>query len=138
MNLTCRYQSARAAVMNVLRILAIAIVAFGLIEVRAAAVSADGSTLTVAQSQAGSSLVTAAGTWTFGASSNAYGNSVLLNGATNGGFATLLEVANGGQLYAQAGDSSWWKWNNPGWSFSTAPSGGHVSPDGSTLTFTQS
>jgi hypothetical protein len=125
--------------MNALRILAIAAVAFGFFEVRAEAVSADGSTLTVAQSQAGGSLVTSAGTWTFGASSNNYGNSISLNGAGVGGHATLLEVANGGQVYAQASDGSWWKWNNPGWSSSSAPpTTTTVSPDGSTLTVAQS
>ena len=101
-------------------------------------VSPDGSTLTFTQSQAGGTLVTSAGTWNFGMASNVYGNAVLLNGGGTGGWATLLEVANGGQVYAQAGDGSWWRWNNPGWSASTAPSGGQVSPDGSTLTFTQS
>jgi hypothetical protein len=101
--------------------------------------SPDGSTLTVAQSRAGFTLVTSAGTWNFGTASSSPGNAILLNGVWTGGWATLLEVANGGQLYAQAGDSSWWLWNNPGWSASTAPpSGGPVSPDGSTLTFAQS
>jgi hypothetical protein len=103
-------------------------------------VSPDGSTLTVAQSQGGGSLVTSAGKWTFGAVVTFYGNNVLLNGAGNGGYATLLEVANSGKLYAQASDGSWWLWNNPGWSSSAAPpsGGGGVSPDGSTLTVTQS
>ena len=100
--------------------------------------SPDGSTLTFTQSQAGGTLVTSAGTWNFGMPSNVSGNAVLLNGGGTGGWATLLEVANGGQVYAQAGDGSWWRWNNSGWSASTAPSGGQVSPDGSTLTFTQS
>jgi hypothetical protein len=101
-------------------------------------VSPDESTLTVPQSQAGGTLMTATGTWNFGATSNAYGNSVLLNGATNGGYATLLEVANSGQLYAKASDNSWWRWNNPGWSSSSAPTTTTVSPDGSTLTVPQS
>jgi hypothetical protein len=77
--------------------------------------------LTVPQSQAGGTLMTTAGTWNFGTASNPYGYSVLLNGGTNGGYATLLEVAHGGQLYAQASDSSWWLWKNPGWSSSAAP-----------------
>ena len=114
----------------------------GLVECDVGAVefgpSPDGSTLTVTQSQAGGTLVTSAGTWNFGMASNAYGNAVLLNGGGTGGWATLLEVANSGQLYAQAGDGSWWRFNSPGWSVSTAPSGGQVSPDGSALTFTQS
>jgi hypothetical protein len=100
--------------------------------------SPDGSTLTVAQSQAGQSLVTSAGTWNFGAASNVFGSAVLLNGGGTSGWATLLEVANGGQLYARASDGSWWRFNNPGWSASTAPSGGQISPDGSTLTVAQS
>jgi len=84
-------------------------------------VSADGSTLTVAQSQAGGALVTSAGRWTFGSASNGSGNAVLLSGGASGGYATLLEVANGGQLYAEASDGSWWRWNGSGWSFSSAP-----------------
>ena len=106
--------------MNIPRILAIA-AAFVLLEVHAATVSPDGSTLTVAQSQGGGSLTTSAGTWTFGSASNSYGNAVLLNGGATSGNATLLEVANGGKLYAQASDGSWWLWNNPGWSSSSAP-----------------
>ena len=102
-------------------------------------ISPDGSTLTVAQSQAGGSLTTSAGKWTFGSASNSYGNAVLLNGGATSGNATLLEVANGGKLYAQASDGSWWLWNNPGWSSSSAPTGGGgISPDGSTLTVAQS
>jgi probable HAF family extracellular repeat protein len=101
-------------------------------------VSPDGSTLTVPQSQAGGTLTTTSGTWNFGAASNAYGSSVLLNGGTNGGYATLLEVASGGQLYAKASDNSWWRWNNPRWSSSSAPQTTTVSPDGSTLTVPQS
>jgi hypothetical protein len=77
--------------------------------------------LTFTQSQAGGTLVTGAGTWKFGIASNVSGNAVLLNGGGTGGWATLLKVANGGQVYAQAGDGSWWRWNNPGWSFSAAP-----------------
>jgi len=97
-------------------------------------VSPDGSTLTVAQSQGGGALVTSAGRWNFGTASNVYGHAVLLNLNGTDGWATLLEVANGGQLYARAGDGSWWLWTNPGWSFSTTPSGNQPSPDGSTLT----
>jgi len=78
------------------------------------------STLTIAQSQAGGTLTTSAGTWKFGAASNAYGNNVLLNGGGTGGWATLLAVTSA-QLYAQAGDGSWWRWNNPGWSAAAAP-----------------
>jgi hypothetical protein len=95
------------------------------------------NTLTFTESQAGGTLVTSAGTWNFGAASNVNGNAVLLNGGGTDGWATLLEVANDGQLYAQAGDGSWWRWNNPGWSASTAPLEGQVSPDGSTLIVTQ-
>jgi hypothetical protein len=106
--------------MNARRILVIA-AAFAVIKLHAATLSPDGSTLTVAQSQAGGSLVTSAGRWTFGAASNAYGNALLLNGSSAPGHATLLEVANGGQLYAEASNSSWWRWNNTGWSPSPAP-----------------
>ena len=78
---------------------------------------ASGSTLSFTQSQAGGTLVTSAGRWNFGTASNVHGNAVLLNGGGTGGWATLLVVANGGRLYAQAGDGSGWLWNNPGWSF---------------------
>ncbi len=95
--------------------------------------SPDGSTLTFAQSHAGGTLITSAGTWNFGTASNGYGNAVLLNGGGTEGWATPLEVANGGQLYAQSGDGSWWRWNDRGWSSSTGPRG-EASADGSTLT----
>jgi hypothetical protein len=126
--------------MKAQRIFVTAAAALALIQVQAAAAaSPDGSTLTVAQSQAGGTLVTNAGTWNFGGTSNPYGNAVLLNASATSGFATLLEVASGGKLYAEASDSSWWLWNSPGWSRTTAPTGGgQISPDGSTLTVTQS
>src|SRR5205823_4139283 len=79
--------------------------------------SPDGSTL-----MAGStgSLVTNAGTWTFSPTTNAYGNLILLNGqwvnggSVNGGSATELEVAHGGNLYAD-NSLGWWEWNGSGW-----------------------
>lgn len=81
--------------MNAMKILEVAAVAFALVEARTQAISADGSTLTVAQSQAGGSLVTSAGTWAFGTASNVYGNAVLLNGGADGRFALPHAHADG-------------------------------------------
>lgn len=83
--------------------------------------------------QANASLVTTAGTWTFGTAITPYGNLILLNGqsAANGS-AIELEVANGGHLYADNSQGQWWAWNGSGWSASTNPTT-TVSPDGSIL-----
>src|SRR5437868_13931789 len=70
-------------------------------------VSPDGSTLLQGQS---GSLVTSAGTWTFGTDHQSYGTNVLLNGVSAaGGYGTELEVANGGNLYESQFGTSWWR-----------------------------
>src|SRR5205814_8345838 len=69
------------------------------------------------------SLVTSAGTWTFDTTSNGYGNPILLNGqSASGGSAVELEVASGGNLYADNAQGQWWKWNGSGWTGSANPS----------------
>jgi hypothetical protein len=83
------------------------------VQAQAPAISADGSTLTPAQ--AGGSLVTAAGTWTFGTPADAFGSPVLLNGKTTSGSAGLIEVAGGGQLWAQPIGDAWYEWVNGAW-----------------------
>jgi hypothetical protein len=63
----------------------------------------------------GGSLVTNAGTWTFGTLSDSYGSNILLNGAAaGGGYATELEIANGGQVYAGS-SGQWWQWTGSTW-----------------------
>src|SRR5206468_32123 len=95
----------------------------------------DGSTL---MAGSGGSLVTGTGTWTFSTTATPYGDAILLNGqsAANGS-ATELQVANGGNLYADNLQGQWWQWTGSGWSATTNPSGSSVSPpvspDGSTL-----
>src|SRR5947208_11230573 len=92
------------------------------------AISLDGSNLMPGST---GSLVTNAGTWTFSATTNAYGNLILLNGQwVNGGSAVELEVAHGGNLYAD-NSLGWWQWNGSGWISSPNPTS--ASPDGSTL-----
>jgi hypothetical protein len=81
--------------------------------------------------------VTSAGTWTFSAAGNFYGNLILLNGQpAASGSAVELEVANGGHLYADNSQGQWWVWNGSGWNVSAAPQA--LSPDGSILTVGQS
>ncbi|HKM72874.1 MAG TPA: hypothetical protein VJX94_22885, partial [Stellaceae bacterium] len=92
-------------------------------------VSPDGTILTAPSS---GSLTTAAGTWTFGTTQPQPGQyEIFLNGKDVGGFAAVIEVNGGSQLYAY-NVGGWWIWNN-GWSPSAAP-GAVVSPDGTTLT----
>ena len=75
------------------------------------------------------SLVTSAGTWTFGTATNAYGNAILLNGQTTAvGWGTEIEVANGNQLYAD-NPGGWYQWTGSGWSGTSNPTpagGGRV------------
>ena len=81
-------------------------------------VSPDG---TILMTGSGGSLATSAGTWTFGTATDAYGNSILLNGRPAGdGYSTELEVANSGQVYAGS-NGQWWAWGGSGWSGSAAP-----------------
>src|SRR5207248_2427136 len=83
--------------------------------------SADGSILIAGS---GSSLVTAAGTWSFGTVTGSYRNNILLNGQSAGaGYSTELEVANQGHMYATT-RGEWWEWNGSGWADSMDPSTG--------------
>src|SRR5690242_17485768 len=96
-------------------------------------ISPDGSTLAASGTF---SLTTSAGTWSLGTTAN-FGNFILLNGqsAANGS-AVNLQVANGGNLYADNSQGQWWQWNGSGWNASGAPPA--LSPDGSTLSVGQS
>jgi hypothetical protein len=105
-----------------------------------AGISPDGSTITPGT---GGSLVTAAGTWTFGPCCDPYGQGqykILLNGGTawpaGQGYAAKMEVANGGKLYTyNSYVHGWWIWTGSAWSNSAAPSAnGAISPDGTILT----
>ena len=75
------------------------------------------------------SLVTSAGTWTFGA-----GDAILLNGnQAAGGYGVTMLVYNQGKLYVASNVGNWYLWNGSGW---TAVSGDpriSISPDGSIL-----
>ncbi len=101
-------------------------------------VSPDGTTLTAPSS---GSLTSAAGTWTWGPATVGQPQcagcyQTYLNGtASNGGNATKMEVANGGQLYAQ-NHWGWFRWNGSGWTSVSGPpgTGGGSSPNGTILT----
>src|SRR5438105_10667159 len=74
------------------------------------------------------SLVTSAGTWSFGTATDAYGNSILLNGQSAGnGYSTELEVANSGHVYAGS-NGQWWAWTGISWTGSAAPPSPTLSP----------
>ena len=96
------------------------------------ALSPDGSIITAPSG----SLVTAAGTWTFGPTppGNYYTTGqyeTMLNGTWVGwGYGTKLEIANGGQLYnqntvagaiSQFGPEFWQVWNGSAWVDTAAP-----------------
>ena len=79
-------------------------------------------------------LMTAAGTWSFGGPAPGRPGEwlILLNGsASNGGISADLEVANGGQIYALTAFGSWWIWQNGSWAQTSAPISPGSSPDGS-------
>ena len=85
-------------------------------------VSPDGSLL-VAPSNVGS-LITAAGSWTFGPPNiSRPGYEILLNGAqAAGGSGFKLQIANGGQVYALGSDNvTWWVYTANAWKKTTAP-----------------
>src|SRR5205085_982546 len=96
-------------------------------------ISPDGSTLAVSSTL---NLVTSAGTWSLGTTLNPFGSLILLNGQwAAGGSAITLEVAQGGNLFADNSQGQWWEWNGSGWSSATNPNGStSPSPDGSMLT----
>jgi hypothetical protein len=67
------------------------------------------------------SLITTAGTWTFGLATSVGGNALLLNGqSAAGGFGTNLYVLNLGKVYTFTKDSKWYLWSGTGWSFQVA------------------
>jgi hypothetical protein len=108
------------------------------------AFSADGSTLAAEKAR------WARNGWTFANTTANGGKLILLSGqsAANGA-AVELEVANGGNLYADNSYGQWWEWNGSGWISSTnplpsssppppppappPPPPSSISPDGSTL-----
>src|SRR5690349_9267507 len=78
------------------------------VQQRAGGVSPDG---TVLLPGTGGAIASTDGTWTFSASTGNGGNLILLNGSNaNGGRAVKLEIADGGTIYAQADDGSWWSY----------------------------
>jgi hypothetical protein len=94
----------------------------------AQSVSPDGSVI----SNDTGTLMTAAGTWSFGGPAPGRPGEwlILLNGsASNGGISADLEVANGGQIYALTAFGSWWIWQNGSWAQTPISPGS--SPDGS-------
>src|SRR5205085_280322 len=95
----------------------------------------DGSTLF---SGGSGSLVTSAGTWTFGSTTANGGHLILLNGQSAiGRAAGELEVANGGNLFADNSYGQLWEWNGSSWTSSTDPLVSSAAPslsaDGSTF-----
>lgn len=86
----------------------------------AQAVSPDLSAIDVAASNNGKTLITKEGTWNFGPNVGPGGNEILLNGnGSNGGQATLIQVGDGGKMFAHAADNSWWVWTvAAGWNTS--------------------
>jgi hypothetical protein len=86
----------------------------------AGSVSPDGSII----SNDTGTLMTAAGTWSFGGPAPGRPGEwlILLNGsASNGGVSSKLEVAHGGQIYALTAAGSWWIWQNGRWAQTSAP-----------------
>jgi Ni,Fe-hydrogenase III small subunit len=68
----------------------------------------------------GGTLVTNAGTWTFGTVATG-GYVILLNGSpAAGASATELVIANG-NVYAESAQGRWSEWNGSGWTSSAAP-----------------
>lgn len=100
----------------------------------AGSISADGSTLL--PPPATGSLTTADGIWTFSTGTAAGNNTILLNGAANGGAVQLL-VANGGKLYAYNAQHIWYVYGSGRWTTTTAPTGTTIpTTDTSTSTTT--
>ncbi len=91
--------------------------------------SPDGSSI----SGGTGSLVTADGTWTFGAATPQWPGfwKILLNGTqARGGNAKTLEVLNGGKLYHFGTDNRWYRWDG----FWVVTSDPHVAPPAPTPT----
>jgi hypothetical protein len=82
----------------------------------------------------GGSLVTAAGAWTFGQVYQSPDYYIQLNGQTlsAGGAGVEMEVAHGGNLYADNSQGQWWAWNGSRWTSSTNPTLGTAQANSST------
>jgi hypothetical protein len=79
------------------------------------------------------SLITSAGTWTFGGSVASGEWSILLNGSSaGGGIGSKMEVSNGGKLYALGTDGNWYLWTGSTWT-PGSPQGATASPDGTII-----
>jgi hypothetical protein len=79
------------------------------------------------------SLITSAGTWTFGGSVASGEWSILLNGSSaGGGIGSKMEVSNGGKLYALGTDGNWYLWTGSTWT-PGSPQGTTASPDGTII-----
>lgn len=83
-------------------------------------VSPDGTILTAPST---GSLMTTAGTWTFGTVQPQAGQyQIFLNGSYTSGYAAEMEVDGGGKLYAyNSGSRAWWLWNGGGWTQVSGP-----------------
>jgi hypothetical protein len=101
------------------------------VQQRASAASPDG---TVLLPGTGGSLTSNDGVWTFSDSVGGGGNLILLAGSNaNGGQAVKLEIANGGRVYAQSSDGTWWSYSG-WWQWSSGPGDvSPISPDGTVL-----
>lgn len=94
-------------------------------------ISPDGSVIFAGS---GGSIVTTAGTWTFGTGTSSFGNQILLNGQPAGnGYATELEI-NQGQVYADNAASQWWSWTGLGWASASNPTSPMTSTPSTTST----
>lgn len=107
----------------------------------AAALSAAGSKITPTS---GGSLVTSAGTWTFGNSNDGVGNyQVLLNGSAasaGNSNATQLQVGSNGVVVATVSNGATYQWGASGWTTLSGPTSSiavstpsAVSPNGATI-----
>jgi len=83
------------------------------------ATSPDCSALTAGST---GSLVTSAGTWTFGSKTASGGNQILLNGSPAGaGYGVELEVDSGGNMYTKNASGTWYEWKGTSWTLTRVP-----------------
>jgi hypothetical protein len=82
---------------------------------------------TISTAPSGAALVTAAGTWTWGATASGTSSAgqyfIKLNGASaDGGYAADMEVDHDAQMYVLNSDmNKWYIWSNGGWAISAGP-----------------
>jgi hypothetical protein len=81
--------------------------------------SADGTMITPA---GGGALFNADGIWTWGGQAGNDTVTLLNNSSANGGSALMMEVWNGGQLYAYDSGAQWWLYSSGSWSNVTSGS----------------